>query len=269
MVDPVIALLIEEWGALEALCSSFDESDWTTPAPLPGWTVQDCISHIIGVELMLMGEPAPDVAVDHLDHIDDPVNALLETYIEVRRPHTGAEVLDELRAVTATRSDTLRAMTDEDLDRVGPSPIGDVPYRDFMQVRLFDCWMHEQDIRIALDRPGHETGPIPRTILTTRFPSALGFIVGKRAGAPDGSSVVFDLVGGPVDGFNVVVDGRARVVDETPADPTVRITVPFQSFVALCGGRFDRAEADTRGGLRIDGDQDLGTDVLDNLAFTP
>ncbi len=269
MSDPVIPLLIEEWGALDALCSTFTEQDWKTQAPLPGWTVQDCIAHTVGIELMLMGEPAPDVPVDHLDHITDPINAMLETYIEVRRPSTGAEVLDELRTVTAARTATLVAMTDDDLDRVGPSPIGDVPYRQFMEVRLFDCWMHEQDIRVALDRPGHQHGEVPKTILTTRFPSALGFVVGKRAGAPDGSSVVFELRDGAVDGFNIVVDGRAKVVPDAPADPTVRIVLPSISFVALCGGRFDRAEAEARGGLGIEGDVDLAERVLDNLAFTP
>jgi uncharacterized protein (TIGR03083 family) len=266
---PVIPLLVDQWAAMDSLCTGFTEDEWKTSAPLPGWTVQDCIAHTIGVELMLMGEPAPDVPVDHLDHIHDPVNAVLETYIEVRRPLTGAEVLDEFRSITAQRTAALEAMTSEDLDRVGPSPIGDVPYWQFMQVRLFDCWMHEQDIRIALGRRGHEDGAIPETILTTRFPSAIGFVVGKRAGAPDGSSVVFDLVGGPVHGFNVVVDGRAKVVDEAPADPTVRITLPFLAFVALCGGRWDQADARARGGIEIEGDEVLATRVLDNLAFTP
>lgn len=268
MADRAIDLLVDEWAQLDALCDPLTDAEWKTTVPLPGWTVQDCISHIIGIELMLMGEPAPEVDVSHLAHINDPVNALLETYVEARRALAGAAVLAEFREVTARRRAELEQLGEEDLDRVGPSPVGEVPYREFMRIRLFDCWMHEQDIRLGLDRPGHTSGPIVEANLL-RFVPALGFVVGKKAGAPDGSSVVFDFGGDPVAGFGVVVDGRARVVDELPTDPTVTIVVPFTTFVALCGGRWSPAEARAAGGLVVDGDAELGERILDSLAFTP
>ena len=28
-----------------------------------------------------------------------------------------------------------------------------------MRIRVFDCWLHEQDIRDAVGRPGGEDGP--------------------------------------------------------------------------------------------------------------
>ena len=33
------------------------------------------------------------------------------------------------------------------------------PYREFMRVRVMDSWVHEQDIRVATGRPGHDSGP--------------------------------------------------------------------------------------------------------------
>ena len=92
--------------------------------------------------------------------------------------------------------------------------------------------------------------------------------MGKKAGAPDGSSVVFELDAGPRRSFAVVVDGRAKVVDDTPADPTVRLTIPFETFVALCGGRRSAADA-APGHMEIEGDEELGRRILAELAFTP
>ena len=39
------------------------------------------------------------------------------------------------------------------------TPAGPDTYGRFMRVRIFDCWMHEQDIRRAVGRPGHVEGP--------------------------------------------------------------------------------------------------------------
>ena len=49
----------------------------------------------------------------------------------------------------------------------------------------------------------------------------LGFIVGKRAGAPDGASVVFVAEGDPTRIYPVVVDGRALF---RSADPCAALT---------------------------------------------
>ena len=102
----------------------------------------------------------------------------------------------EFREVTGRRLDELRAMGPDDFDRVGFTPEGEGPYRRFMEIRVFDCWEHEQDIRRAVGRPGHLEGPIAEAAVR-KVAAAAGYVVGKKAGAPEGSSVVFD-VHGPV-----------------------------------------------------------------------
>ena len=62
-------------------------------------------------------------------------------------------MLAEFDEVVPRRLAQLRAMTEEELATPGWSPIGEVPYREFMGVRLFDSWMHEQDMRRALGAP--------------------------------------------------------------------------------------------------------------------
>ena len=268
--EPVVDLLEEVWSATAEATDGVTEEEWARPSELPGWSVKDCLNHVTSTESSLLGEPAPQVPIDHLAHVVTPFQAMLEVGVEAARGRSGAESRQRFLEVVGRRVAQLRAMGPEGWDTVGWSPIGEVPYRDFMRVRVFDCWMHEQDIRRALDRPGHLEG---RAVEPTveRFRGALGFVVGKKVGAPDGTVVVLRTTGPPEVVLPVVVAGRAPVVDEVEltGTPAVEVVLPFASLVALGGGRWDRARAEAAGGIAYEGDADLGRRVLDQLAFTP
>ena len=265
--DPVIDLLADSWASLCSLADDLPDEAFALPSSLTGWTVQDCFSHVIGTERSLLGDPPPDVDISGCTHAVSPFQQMMEVWVQARRDATPAEIRAELATTVADRLAALRAMTEAELSVPGWSPIGEVPYREFMKVRVFDCWMHEQDIRRATGRPGHESGPVVDSALDN-ITRALGFIVGKRAGAPDGSSVVFRTTGGNQIVRSVVVDGRAAVVPDVPPSPTVELTMPFVTFVALAGGRIDAAQGVAEGAT-VDGDADLGGRVLASMAFTP
>jgi uncharacterized protein (TIGR03083 family) len=229
--------------------------------------VKDCISHVTGTERMIMGDPLPQVAIDHLVHVNNPFGEIVELWVEERRPWSPQRVLAEYDEQVVRRTAEMRALDDEALDELTESPLGLMSTREFLKVRVFDCWMHEQDIRRAIDRPGHVDGPIIDVALE-RFQGALGYVVGKKAGAPDGATVVFAFDDRPDGAIAVQVDGRARVVDEVPDDPTTRLTMSFATFVARGGGRSTADEALAEG-VVFDGDEELGRRVLEALAFTP
>ena len=265
--DAVVEQLATEWTSLRELFGPFDDQQWSTPTALPGWTVKDCVSHITGTERMLMGDPAPAVAIDHLAHVKNPFSEIVEVWVEERRAWPPAAVVAEYDEHIARRLGQLQALSDDDLSQLTASPLGEMTERDWLKVRVFDCWMHEQDIRRALGRRGHLDGPIVVTALQ-RFKGALGYVVGKQAGAPDGSTVVFHIEDGPCRSIAVRVEGRARVIDDEPADPTVRLSMPLESFVALGGGRCTADDA-LAAGTQIEGDAELGRRILDAMAFTP
>ena len=131
-----------------------------------------------------------------------------------------------------------------------------------MRIRVMDCWMHEQDIREAIGRPGHDAGPVVELTLD-ELQQSMGYVVGKKAGAPDGSSVTFELTGPAARTIHVLVDGRATVVDSLAGPATTTITMPALLFTRLAGGRSRDARRPS-----IAGDEALGRAVLDNLAFT-
>ena len=98
-------------------------------------------------------------------------------------------------------------------------------------------WMHEQDIRRAVGRPGGLDGPAARAVVRV-FARSLGFVVGKRVAPPAGTSVLLEVTGAVPLRTAVVVgeDGRAGTPAEEPADPTVTLRMGVEALTVLSGG---------------------------------
>ena len=251
------------FGSVEALLLELADDEWHRPTALPGWDVQANAVHIFSTEAMLLGEPAPDVEVDRdsLGHIRNDIGAANEAWVRGWADASPGEVLDGLRTRVARRLEAIRAMDDAEWSAEGFTPAGPDTYGRFMRIRVMDVWMHEQDIREAVGRPGHVEGPVVAMVLD-EISTGLGFVVGKRAGAPQGSSVTFALTGPAGRDVHVAVDGRAAVVDRLDGPATATLTTDVLTFTRLAGGR----STDT-GAVTVDGDADLAGRVLANLAF--
>jgi uncharacterized protein (TIGR03083 family) len=272
MTEPVVDRLNEVWHDIAELCDGLTAAQWDTPTDCPGWTVQDHVAHMIGTERMLMGEQ-PSAAPASADepvppHVRNDIGKANERWIETYRDWDGAKLLDEFRAVTARRLDMLRELTPDEWDREGFTPEGPGPYRQFMAIRVFDCWYHDQDIREALHRPGNLSGPVADLSLERIIERGLPYVVGKKAAAPQGARVRFDVSDPPLIA-DVVVEGRAAVAPADPSkSPTTSLEFDRRTFARLAGGRWTGEHARTHGVVRVQGDQELGNRIVDNLAFT-
>lgn len=260
----VVSCLFEEWDAIEKLLDELADEDWSTPA-LPGWTVQDAVAHLVGTESMLSGEtpPSPDFDVAELDHVRNQIAVANELWVESYRAKEAQKVRDDFRSVTTRRRQALAEMTDEEFEQPSWTPVGPGTLGRFLEIRVFDCWVHEQDIRSAVGRPGHESGRCAEMSLN-EIERALGFVVGKKAGLPDGSSVTFELTSPVERTTHVLVNGRAAVVPELRHEATVTLAMSSSLFMRLACGRTEPSGQ----GIEITGDQELGRKVLENLAFT-
>jgi hypothetical protein len=146
------------------------------------------------------------------------------------------------------------------------TPVGPGTYGRFMDVRVFDFWVHEQDIRVPLGMPGHEDGPAA-DVAIAEIEGSLGYIIGRKVGLPDGKSITIDL-SGPVDRmFHVVVDGRAGRVDALDA-PDVTLRSDSTTFALLACGRIDPQDPIGDGRVVWEGDAEWGERAARNLAFT-
>jgi hypothetical protein len=91
----------------------------------------------------------------------------------------------------------------------------------------------------------------------------LPYIVGKKVGARDGSTVVLSLTGPLVRSVAVATtDGRSRVLESVPDDPTTTLTLATDTYERLACGRIDPDHTLVEGAVRIEGDIELGGAVV-------
>ena len=266
----VLSGLFAVWEDLEKLLADLSDGRWKTATALPGWSVQDVVSHIIGTESFLQGLPAPDIDIDvsALGHVRNEIGAMNESWVHSMRAHSPEQMREELKAILHARRTALEDMSEQVWNEVTFTPAGPDSYGRFMRIRIFDCWMHEHDIREAVDAPAsdRELATTTARLSLDEMAGSMGFVVGKRAGAPDGSRVAIELTGPLQRTIKVQVDGRAKVVEDFGgADPTTTITIDGLLFTRLAGGRTPLAEHESD--IGFSGDDTVGRRVVENLNY--
>ncbi len=264
----LVALLDQVWTSMSDLGRGLSEEEWKTPTEVPGWTVQDNLTHIAGLEWMLLGRPAPDHTVpDDLPHVKNDFGKLNEVFVDSRRRLPGSEALAEFVETTRARIAQLRDFGPDDFASETWTPAGPGTVSSLLPFRVFDSWVHEQDMRRAVGKAGNLESPAAQLAMGRVF-DAMPFVVGKKAGAPDGSTVAFEL-SGPVARTLVVgvAGGRAKILDEVPDGADTRIVTDTETLARLGVGRVDPAAALGDGRVRLEGDQELGRRIVDGKNF--
>jgi uncharacterized protein (TIGR03083 family) len=271
MPDPadvqLVDLLEEVWGSMVDLGAQLADEEWTQPTEVPGWTVQDNLVHITGIEARLLGHPDPDHSLPaDLPHVKNDFGRSNEIFVDSRRSMSGAEAFEEFRQITGERLAVMHGYRDVDFATETWTPVGPGTVRDLLPFRIFDSWVHEQDMRRAVGRPGDLDSPVA-TLALERIVSPMPYIVAKKAGAPEGATVVFDLSGPLARRIAITVDGgRARFADAAE-EATTTIAMDTETFARLGCGRMDGATAIESGAVRLDGDQALGRRVVEAMNF--
>lgn len=263
----LVDLLEKVWASIDSACADLNEAQWKTPTDLPGWTVQDNVVHISGIESVVMGRPAPDHTPPKYDHVKNDAGRMNEVWVDSRRAWSGAKVLEEFREVTGARLAQLRGFSEADFAAESWTPAGPGTVRDLLPFRAFDSWAHEQDIRRALARPGDLQGTVA-DFAFKRILGAMPFVVGKKAHPPDGTTVVFDVVGAwPTTAAIGMAGGRAKPLPAAPDAPTVTLTMDAEILACLGMGRWDPTKCMDAGSVKITGDAALGRAVVENMNF--
>jgi uncharacterized protein (TIGR03083 family) len=247
-----IDTLVGCWHSLGELGAGLSEAQWKTATDLPGWTVQDNLSHLIGIERTLQGLPATTHRIAMPAYVRNPIGEMNEHEVDSRRSLSGADVLAEWNDVVALRVDSLRGGDDAYFDVPMMMPTGPGTLGEFLHIRVLDCWLHEQDMRRAAGVPGNlDSAAAAHTI--DRLIRTIPIVVGKRAATPDGQAVVIDLHSG-VDRHIVceVREGRAALVDQPTSEPLTSISLSTEAFVVLAAGR--RTLDQVTDGVAITGD---------------
>jgi len=254
-----LSALTRCYDDLEALITDLGHEEWATPSLCPDWTVQGVVTHLAGVEDLLTGWlPA---AAD-----EPPPFQKMGSFVAAVADLSGPELAERTREILARRSEDLAGLTDDDMARPGMTPVGPGTYGRFMNVRVFDFWVHQRDITLPLGRPTDDSGSAAEIALDEVHQS-MGYIVGKKIGLPDGMSIRFDLDGGISRQIAVAVEGRAGLVDTLDA-PSVTVQADTTTFIMLACGRIDPQAQIDAGRISWTGNDEWGDQAARNLRFT-
>ncbi|AXI78569.1 maleylpyruvate isomerase family mycothiol-dependent enzyme [Peterkaempfera bronchialis] len=272
--NQTVQAYIDAWThsieSISELVAPLAEGQWNRATECPGWSVRDVVSHVIGMELELLGDPRPIHSLPRdLRHVTSEFTRYCEVQVDTRRCHTAPEMTAELEYTIIRRARGLRTAKTKPDDEVR-WPMGpytrQLPYHQVLRQRAFDVWVHEQDLRRALGLPGHLDSPgalIARDVLVEGLAKA----VAKQAGAPAGSTVVVDVHGAVEFIRTVRVDsaGRGTVEERVPVAPAVQLATDWETYARLACGRIRPESAE----VKIEGDEALGRRILENFSVTP
>jgi uncharacterized protein (TIGR03083 family) len=263
----VVDALADVWASMQQLCDELDEAQWKLATDCPGWTVQDNLAHIIGIESIILGLPDPAVELADLPHVKNDLGRSNEIWVESLRPWSGADVLHEFRVIAASRLTALRSQTEAEWSAPSWTPVGEGAVRDLIPFRVLDSWMHELDMRRAVGRPADMESASAQLALG-RLRGVLGMIVGSRLRPPDGTRVAFVVEGTAAFAeAYAMTDGRAVALDPLPqpiaegVDATLYMDA--ETFVRLVGGRGELEVVVPA--VRVEGDASLGRRVLEHM----
>lgn len=259
--------------AISDLGHSLRPGDVDLQTACPGWSVLDQFAHVVSLEAWVQGEAPPDIDVSGRPHVTNGLGAMVERFVESRRGRSLEELLEELDFLATSRIQHLEAETTSP-DDPATGPLGPTTTHGLMQSRLFDLWVHEQDIREAIGRPGNLDTPAAAHTVRLIF-QAFPRVVARTAEVPSGNAVILDLTGPVVGRVGARVeqrDGKAHGIplftgeaQDHPDVASTTITLSTQAATRRAAGRV--ATADTH--YTVVGDEDIARRVLDALVITP
>ncbi|MEI7653678.1 MAG: maleylpyruvate isomerase N-terminal domain-containing protein [Actinomycetota bacterium] len=260
--------LATTWDDTLSLLRSVSPTDFDRPTPCPGWTVRDVVSHLSGFELMILGSPVPEMTLEYPTFVKNAVGRINQAYVEERRTWPIDAVIGEFAHVTQRSLARLSALSDEEWLAVGWSPEGDAAHWRFMETRVFDSWIHLQDIRDAVLQP-HDDHGAGEEIVLNRYEGALGYIWGRGAAAPEGASLRLNISGRSARSVSLTVrEGRATPVTVLEETPSVEISTPSALFWRRCAGRISAGAFLAASATDVRGDKDLAIRCAEAMAIT-
>ena len=257
--DEIVRAIRSERRATLAFLGTLEPEQFDTPTALPGWRIREVIAHLIttdkasvtGANLLTLAG-----SMERLERWNDrqvpkwanrPIPDLL-----IGLDGWGRRLL---RVVRALPSFVYRVRA--------PSIFGHGPAGLLVWSRVYDEWIHRQDMRRALGLPDEEVDVASPSefLLTTITYAVLPALQGK-AGA-----VTVSLEGAPLPEWRYDLAARTGAPVEGSSAPAAaaRITASAPGFIMAAAGRDSFAQLREAGSLSDEGDAALATEFLAKL----
>jgi uncharacterized protein (TIGR03083 family) len=258
---------LERQGLLELL-RSLDVADWAKPTVCPGWDVHDVAAHVLNDYLRrLSGNRDEHGGAVFLD--DDTLPTYLARtngeFVRAMR-QCSPQALVDLLAHLGRQLDLVWTTTDLEgpahLDVSWAAPGRSAAWLDIAR-EYAELWIHQQQIREAVSRPGADGVPMIRPVLVTVL-HALPVALRDRP-RPPGAAVRFDITGPAGGCWAAVSDGTSwDLTADSVQHPTASVRIDQDTLWRLASRGLTPAQA--RRSSELDGDPELADAAMGLLA---
>jgi uncharacterized protein (TIGR03083 family) len=271
-LDPILCahLLRRVDDKLIELLLSLAASEWDVQTVAPRWKVRDVAAHLLDTVLRKLSM-VRDAWYTESDKIGSPqdvvtlVNRLNEEGVTVYR-RLSPPVLIDLMKIACEQS----ADFHESLDPFAPAAFGVSWAGEAASLNWFDTarelterWHHQQQIRVAVNRPGIMTPELYHPVLDCFLRGLPHLYRGTEAPA---GTVLLVVITGDCGGQWLLskANGRWELVKGSGAEPAARVTIPQEIAWRVFTKGIDRDLV--RKQIEIQGDLRLGSHVLELTA---
>ena len=269
-------LLPDERALLLDLLEKLTAEEWSTPTVCPGWSVKDIGSHLLGDDVGILSGGRDGHRYDAHEATDDRDDESWDGLVAWLNEWNESWVRSMRRISPRVLRDLLKFSGDEvvrhfnsidhyDLGRsvswAGPDP---APVWLDIAREYTERWVHQQQIRDALNRPGLKERRYLAPVLDT-FVRALPHTF-RDVPAEEGTAVQLVVIGESGGTWTLLREGRDwNLYEDTVPNPDCAATIDQDTAWRL----FTRgiSKGDALVSATIEGNRHFGLKVLDTVSI--
>ena len=257
-------LLGPERAALLELLAGLDESTWSASTPCPSWSVHELAVHLIHDDLRRLsagrdGHRGAWVDVSGLDNLAAALSGLNEAWVTTVAPSMSPRMVRETLAWLAAPTEEHLGGLDPDALGAAISWAGEGRQPNWLDVarEYTERWVHQQQLREAVSRPGLEqpefVGPVCET-----FARGVARVLPARTA---GTALLVRMHGPVEKAWTWVTAASGWQMTEGASRPAAVVDLPVSAFWRRAVRMMDRPEI--AAAARVEGDDELAAAALD------
>jgi len=276
LIDPVLVvdLFPAERDALLDLLSGLSDDEWGRPTVCEGWSAKDAALHLLGDDIGRLSRGrdgyvgvafVPKEGRDFEAELLAFINEANERWVQATRRISPHLLCDLLRF---TGEETQRYFQSLNLFEIGEpvSWAGPDPAPVWLDIarEYTERWLHQQQIRDAVRRPGLKERRTFAPVLDT-FVRALPHTF-RDVNAPEGTQVKLAISGDAGGEWSLVRgDGKWGLYLDADAEPIAAVVMDQETAWRLFTKGISKDEASAN--ATLSGDRSLGMKVLDTVSI--
>ena len=260
--------------ALLELLSGLSEEEWSRPTVCAGWSVKDVALHLLGDDVGRLSRKrdsfggaafVPQADADFEAQLVAFINEANERWLQATRrisPHLLCDLLRFMGGETQRYFQSLDLFQiDEPVSWAGPDP---APVWLDIAREYTERWLHQQQIRDAVEKPGLKERRIFAPVLDT-FVRALPHTF-RDVDVAAGAQVKL-IISGDAGGewYLVRGDGKWSLYLDADAEPAAAVVMDQETAWRLFTKGISKDEASAK--ATLSGDRSLGMKVLDTVSI--